>query len=98
MTYQEAMEQLGKAGTEQNRKVFRKRGVKTEQFGVSFAELDRLAKQIGKDKDLDREALAEQLWESGNHDARLLATKIADPAKIQSGTVDRWVKDLDNQL
>ncbi len=43
-------------------------------------------------------ALAIKLWELGNHDARVLATMIADPAKLTSAIAEHWRKELDNYV
>lgn len=93
MELSEAMAALEAAGTEQNRKTYRNHGVKGEQFGVSFAFLDKLAKQIKRDHGL---ALA--LWETGNHDARLLATRIADPTRMDAAALEAWADNLDNYI
>ena len=37
-----------------------------------------------------------QLWATGNHDAQVLATLIADPAQFDAKTLDAWSKDLGN--
>ncbi|HTJ42030.1 MAG TPA: DNA alkylation repair protein [Kofleriaceae bacterium] len=83
-----ALSALEKAGTEQNRKVYKRHGYPEPLFGVSFATLDKLAKQIGRDQDL-----AETLWESGNTDARILGAMIADPEAITRDVADRWVAE-----
>jgi 3-methyladenine DNA glycosylase AlkD len=36
------------------------------------------------------------LWESGNHDARMLAAMIADPRRLDAGTLDAWARGLRN--
>ena len=79
---------LQKAGTEQNRKTYRRHGAPDPLFGVSFATLNKLAKQIKIDHDL-----ATALWASGNTDARTLAAKIADPARLDAATAARWIED-----
>ncbi len=61
-------------------------------FGVSYAALGKLQKRIKSDQ-----SLAERLWATGNHDARALATMIADPGEIGVGTLNAWVKDVDNR-
>ena len=58
-------------------------------FGVKVPDLRVLAREIGVDHRL---ALA--LWKSGVHDARLLATMIADPAKLDMRAAERWARDL----
>lgn len=90
MELAQAMAALEKAGTEQNVKTYRRHGAKGDLFGVSFADLGKLKKQIKTDQ-----ALAEQLWETGNVDARTLAAMIADPSKLTKATAERWVRDLD---
>ena len=80
-------------GTEQNRKVYRRHGVNSYQFGVSFANLKRLAKRIGANT-----PLAEMLWCSGVHDARVLATMVADDQSIKECLLERWLLDLDNYV
>ncbi len=91
MRITEAMKALKAAGTAQNRKVYARHGVGGAQFGVSFKDLRALAKKIGRDQDL-----AEALWVSGNHDARMLATMVADPDRVPVATLNAWSKDLDN--
>jgi 3-methyladenine DNA glycosylase AlkD len=93
MTFQQTMQALEKSGTAQNRKVYARHGIGAAMFGVSWAALDALAKQIGRDQ-----ALAESLWKTGNHDARVLATKIADPAAMPARVLDAWAKGLDNYV
>ena len=49
--------------------------------------------QIGTDQDI-----AEALRATGNHDARILATLVADPEGTGGLLLDRWVADLDNYI
>lgn len=90
MSYDQTMTALKRAGTAQNRKVYARHGCREPMFGVSFAHLGKLTKQIKTDH-----ALAEGLWKSGNHDARILATMIADPMKLTTRQAQAWAKDLD---
>lgn len=85
MNFTEVMAVLESLGTEQNRKVYRRHGGGAEIFGVSFANLGKLAKKLRRDHELAR-----QLWESGNFDARNLAVMIAEAAKMDAATLDRW--------
>lgn len=89
MTFTQTMTSLEQAGTAQNRKVYARHGCKAPMFGVSFAHLGRLTKQIKTDH-----VLAEQLWKCGNHDARILAMMIADPSKVTVRQARSWAKDL----
>lgn len=92
-TYGDTMAALEAQGTEQNRKIYRRHGVLGEQFGVSFANLKKLVKgRKGNDE------LAQQLWDSGNHDARVLATMIARSKHLDIEQASRWADDLDSYV
>ncbi|MGA9048648.1 MAG: DNA alkylation repair protein [Dehalococcoidia bacterium] len=60
-------------------------------LGVSIPNLRKLAKQAGKDH-----ALALALWDSGIHEARILAGMVDDPRQVTSRQMDGWVKDFDS--
>lgn len=67
-------------------------GIKTDRaFGVSIYVLRKMAKDIDTDHEL---ALA--LWDTGFHEARLLAGIVDDPAQVTEGQMDRWVADFDS--
>ncbi len=89
MTIDEIMCALESKGTAQNRKVYARHGVGDNLFGVSYADLYKLQKKIKTDH-----ALARQLWDTGNHDARVLSTLIADPQQATSGELDAWAKQI----
>jgi 3-methyladenine DNA glycosylase AlkD len=60
-------------------------------LGVPVVELRRLARQIGRDH-----ALALELWFSGIHEARILATIIDDPAQVTRRQMQAWARDFDS--
>jgi 3-methyladenine DNA glycosylase AlkD len=60
-------------------------------LGVPVYVIRRMAKEAGLDH-----ALAEQLWSSGIHEARILATLVDDPAKVTARQMDRWARDFDS--
>jgi 3-methyladenine DNA glycosylase AlkD len=91
MTLQEVVRELEGLGTAQNRRIYAKHGVGENMYGVSYADLEKLKKKIKVDHDL-----AVELWATGNHDARVLATKVGDPARLDSKTLESWVKSLRN--
>lgn len=90
MNLKQTIAELKKMGTAQNVKVYRRHGAKGDLFGVSFANLGALKKKIKTDH-----ALALELWETGNVDARTLACMIADPNELSAKTADAWVKQID---
>jgi 3-methyladenine DNA glycosylase AlkD len=93
MTLKQALAALKKGGTAQNRKIYGRHGVLGQMFGVSYAEQKRLAKAAGCDHEL-----AVGLWASGNHDARVLACMVADPALFSSRELDTMARVLDNYV
>ena len=93
MDLKSVLASLEAAGTAQNRKVYRRHGVGDPLFGVSYAMQGKLAKQNRNNTEL-----AIGLWETGNHDARILAAMIADPREIRSSRLDAWVGDLENYV
>ena len=60
-------------------------------FGVSVPKLRTLAREVGRDHQL-----ALELWETGLHDARLLASIVDDPEKVTIGQMDKWVRDFES--
>jgi 3-methyladenine DNA glycosylase AlkD len=67
-------------------------GIKADKaFGVSVPALRKLARTIGKDH-----RLAQDLWDTGHHEARELATMIADSKEVTEKLMERWVKDIDS--
>jgi 3-methyladenine DNA glycosylase AlkD len=67
-------------------------GVNVPQaHGISVPVLQRFAKHIGKDH-----RLAQQLWTTGIHEARILATFIGEPERITAAEMERWVRDFNS--
>jgi len=60
-------------------------------LGISIYKLRPIAKEIGKNHDL-----ALKLWNSGIHDARLLACFIDNPEKVTSKQMDLWAYNFDS--
>lgn len=90
---EETLAQLEELGTPQNRKVYPRHGVKGPLFGVSYANLRSLAKRLAPDP-----RLAFELWSSGNHDARVLATMVDDPSRISERTLRERLADVDDYV
>src|SRR5260370_5488510 len=58
--------------------------------GISAPLLHAFARRIGKDQ-----GLAEELWTTGIHEARILAALIGESDKITAAQMDRSVRDFD---
>jgi 3-methyladenine DNA glycosylase AlkD len=57
--------------------------------GISAPVLHKLARRIGKDH-----KLAEKLWDSGVHEARILAALIGEAEKVTAAQMDAWARDF----
>jgi 3-methyladenine DNA glycosylase AlkD len=60
-------------------------------YGISIPDLRRIAKEHDKSH-----IIADKLWASGVHEARILASMIDDPQKVTRDQMDRWAKDFDS--
>jgi 3-methyladenine DNA glycosylase AlkD len=86
------MDELAGMASEESRAGMARYGIKTDDaFGVSVYELRRVAKGYRRDHDL---ALA--LWETGNHEARVLASMVDDPAEVTEAQMEAWAADFDS--
>jgi 3-methyladenine DNA glycosylase AlkD len=60
-------------------------------YGISIPTLRGIARQAGKDH-----RLAQELWDSCIHEARILAALVDLPAQVTKAQMERWVKDFDS--
>ena len=60
-------------------------------YGVPIPVLRGMAKKIGSDH-----KLAQELWGSGIHEARILAGLVDDPKRVTERQVEAWVKEFDS--
>jgi 3-methyladenine DNA glycosylase AlkD len=58
--------------------------------GISSPVLHAFSRRIGKNH-----ALAQKLWDSRIHEAKILAALIGEPEKVTSAQMDRWARDFD---
>lgn len=87
MTVNEILSQLKTLGNEKVRAHNLKFGAGSNQFGVKMGDIRALAKKIKTNH-----PLALELWETGNVEARFLATLIIDPKQLSIEEVDRLVR------
>jgi 3-methyladenine DNA glycosylase AlkD len=84
--------ELRAMGSERDRAGMARYGINVDNaFGVSIYELRKVAKRLGTDH-----ALALALWATGNHEARLLACFVDDPAKVTVRQIEAWARDFDS--
>ncbi|WP_439696110.1 DNA alkylation repair protein [Mucilaginibacter sp. AW1-7] len=58
-------------------------------LGVKLPAVRKLAKGLKKDH-----VLAQQLWDTGVHEARIMASLVDDPAWVTEQQIDSWTKDF----
>lgn len=63
----------------------------TEQLGIAIPVLRTLARDHRGDH-----SLALDLWAADIHESRILATFVADPARLTRDQSERWVRECDN--
>lgn len=68
-------------------------GIRTSApaFGLTVPKVRAFGRRIRRNQEF-----AEELWQTGIHEARLLAAVVGDPARITSRTMDRWAHDFDS--
>ena len=92
MNYDEIIKKLKSMASSKNVEGMARYGINpNNNLGVSICKLRPIAKENGKDHDL-----ALKLWNSGIHDARLLACFIDDPDRVTGEQMDSWAKDFDS--
>lgn len=87
MTLAETMTALAALGSAQTKKVLLRHGAVEPFFGVKIGDLKPLAKKLK-----GRQALALELYATGNGDAQYLAGMIADGARMTKPQLNRWAK------
>jgi len=84
-----ALEQLS---TKRDRDNLSRFGITAKSaLGVSMANIQKLAKSLGKNHEL-----ACALWDTGCYEARLLTAFVAEPARVTPAQMEHWCKGFDN--
>lgn len=91
MQYKEVIQQLESLSDPTAIAGMRRFAIQTKNtYGVSIPRLRKMARQIG-----GSHSLAQRLWASGIHEARILASMVDDPEVVTEGQMERWVKNFD---
>ena len=92
MTYEEIIKDLKSQKRPKNIAGMARFGINPKgTLGISIPYLRNLAKKIGKDH-----TLADKLWKSGIHEAKILAAFIDELKKVTEKQAEVWVKDFDS--
>jgi 3-methyladenine DNA glycosylase AlkD len=90
MTVTELIDQLKQKADAKHHAGMMRFGISNDKaLGVKIPEVRKLAKMIKKDH-----ALAQQLWDTDIHEARILASMIDDPKLVTQQQIDAWTKDF----
>ena len=96
MTVNEIIKKLASLENPENVAGMARFGITTKRaFGISAPVLENLAKEIKKQAE-NRHALALELWETGIHEARVIAYLIDNPKEVTEAQMDSWARDFDN--
>jgi 3-methyladenine DNA glycosylase AlkD len=89
---QSALTWLEQHSTKRDRENLARFGITASKaFGVSMANIQVLAKRLGRNH-----ALAAALWDTGWYEARMLTSFVDEPARVTPAQMDRWCRDFDN--
>jgi 3-methyladenine DNA glycosylase AlkD len=89
---EEALAWLEKMSTPRDRENLGRFGITASKaFGVSVANIQVLAKRLGRSHEL-----AAALWDTGWYEARMLTAFVDEPARVTPAQMDRWCRDFDN--
>lgn len=88
----EILTQLKSLGNPDAAKGMARYGINTEHaYGVSIPNLRKIARKSGKNR-----LLAEALWSSGIHEARILAGLVYPPVEIIGRQMEEWAADFNS--
>ena len=92
MTLDQVIATLKQHANPQNAQGMARFGIRpAHALGIAIPKLRNLAREIGKNQ-----SLALELWSSGIHEARILASMIAEPHLFSPQQMEDWVKDFDS--
>lgn len=87
MDVQTVLQELELLGSERTKKVYMQQGAQEPLFGVATGAMKPIFK-----KNKNNQALANELFATGNYDAMYLAGMIADPKVMTEADFNRWME------
>jgi 3-methyladenine DNA glycosylase AlkD len=92
LSYSEILDNLKTLANPQNVAGMARFGINPHNtYGVSIPALRQIAREIGRDH-----KLATNLWLSGIHEARILASLVEVPPLVTEEQMDKWANDFDS--
>ncbi|MCU0848689.1 MAG: DNA alkylation repair protein [Spirochaetes bacterium] len=88
----EIIRKLKSLHNRKNAEGMRRFGIKSKNMlGISMPVLRRMAAETGKNH-----GVALELWDSGIHEAMILASLIADPELMSGDVIEKWIGEIDS--
>ncbi len=92
MTKEELLNKLYYLSSKENIKGMARFGIVSKKvLGISAPDMKAIARESGKNH-----KLALELWESGIYEARIIASMVAEPAKVTEELMESWALEFDN--
>lgn len=92
MEYEQILKKLKSMENKKNKEGMARFGINTKRaYGISIYDLKPMAKKMGRNH-----KLAQKLWASKIHEARMLAAFTDEPDKVTEKQMEKWVKDFDS--
>ena len=92
ISVKEIIQKLESMSKPENKEGMSRFGIRTEKaFGISMPELRGMAKELNKSH-----GLALELWDTGYHEAQILAALVDDPKLVTESQMDRWAGAFDS--
>lgn len=86
ISVESALEILSREEKQENKEGMARFGINTEKaFGVSVVKIREIAKMVGKGHEK-----AQKLWETGMHEARIMACFLDEPRRITKEQAENW--------
>ncbi|GAB4367109.1 MAG: DNA alkylation repair protein [Calditrichia bacterium] len=90
--YEQIINELHRLSRPESKAGMAQYGIQVDKaLGISIPELRNIARRVGKNHEL-----ALRLWDSEWHEARILATMIADPEQLSETLTEKWAMDLNS--
>jgi 3-methyladenine DNA glycosylase AlkD len=92
MTVDQILAKLESLGNADDAAGMARFGINTEKaYGIRIPVLRKIAKEMGTNHEL-----AQALWDTEMHEARILASMIDDPLRVCETQMEAWVKDFNS--
>ena len=92
MQYSDILKELNSLSNPKAIEGMAKYGITPQKtYGVSIPNLRKIAREVGTDHEL-----AQELWASGIHETRILASMVDNPDEVTEEQMESWIKDFDS--